>query len=148
MSLGEDLPFQKGRKLPPGVPGELLPFEQWVCDVAARWQVEPVLIRKAAQAQDRLPFHLLIISGYRTQEEQDALREEGRPAAPDALSTHRTCPATGMDLWPKIEVTDALKAQFLAEMTRSGLRVGGGSPIDPDTGIPEDWNHVDLGPRR
>lgn len=89
-----------------------------------------------------------LISGYRTRAEQDALRQAGRPAAPDRLSTHRTCPATGADLRlvrPPFPTTDT-KAALGVGVTAVGLRWGGGSPTD-ESGIPHDWNHVDLGPR-
>ncbi len=87
------------------------------------------------------------ISGFRTKAEQEALRARGRPAAPDELSTHRTCPATGADLRMNGLPTTPLKKAFGEAAILSGLRWGGGSSRDPDTGIPSDWNHVDLGPR-
>lgn len=92
-------------------------------------------------------FQLSIISGFRSREEQDQLRREGRPAADEMASTHRTCPATGADLYLGLQATNTLKAQFGAAVRLVGLRWGGGSPIDPGTGIPSDWNHVDLGAR-
>jgi len=88
-----------------------------------------------------------IISGERTVREQDALRRSGRPTADNDKSTHLDCPATGSDLMPQIAVTNVVKARLGAEMVLAGLRWGGGSPVDPETGIPADWNHFDLGPR-
>lgn len=86
-----------------------------------------------------------IISGYRTPEEQDRLRAEGRPTAPNECSTHLTCPATGADVRVHTFPTRAIKATWGRIATEEGLRWGGGSPPD-DAGIPSDWNHVDLGP--
>lgn len=88
-----------------------------------------------------------IISGYRTPEQQEALRQAGRPAAHPDRSTHLACPATGADLRLSVTPTTAIKARFGQAAIRAGLRWGGGSPVD-DNGIPSDWNHVDLGPRR
>jgi len=89
---------------------------------------------------------LRIISGYRTQEEQEALELEGRPAAPDELSTHRSCPATGADVLRPLEPGTYELLEYGTLIRRAGLRWGGGSPA-PD-GIPTDWPHLDLGPRR
>lgn len=96
----------------------------------------------------RLTGHdLEVISGFRSRREQDALRQEGRPAAPDALSTHRTCPATGADLRVQgMFPGTAVRQYFGTAAVLARLRWGGGS--EPDSrGIPSDWNHVDLGPR-
>jgi len=94
-----------------------------------------------------MPWALTVISGYRTPEEQNALRADGRPAANNDRSTHLSCPATGADLWiVGAEVTRELKAIFGSAAQAAGLRWGGGSAPDSD-GIPSDWNHVDLGPR-
>jgi len=86
-----------------------------------------------------------ITSGYRTRFEQMNLGRMGRPTAPDELSTHRSCPATGVDIslgpLPSRE-----KKTFWIQMAESnGLRVGGGSEVID--GIPIDWQHVDRGPR-
>lgn len=90
---------------------------------------------------------LSIISGYRSPEHQLALRAEGRPAADPDLSTHCSCPATGADLWPDVAPTGDVKGELGRAAYLARLRWGGGSPVDPQTGIPSDWNHVDLGPR-
>lgn len=95
----------------------------------------------------RLEFPISIISGFRSEAEQDALREAGRPTAPNDLSTHLSCPATGVDLRPQIAVTTLVKARLGTEGVFSSLRWGGGSSVDAETGIPSDWQHFDLGPR-
>ena len=86
------------------------------------------------------------MSGYRTREEQELLELEGRPAAEDRLSTHRSCPATGADLRLPIAADDYTQAELGRLVYLAGMRWGGGSPKN-ELGIPEDWNHVDLGPR-
>jgi len=87
-----------------------------------------------------------IISGYRTFLEQKRLGRSGRPAAPDELSTHRTCPATGVDISLGTLPRRDLKL-FWGEMVQlQGLRWGGGSKLDENL-IPSDWQHVDRGPR-
>lgn len=88
-----------------------------------------------------------IISGFRTVAEQIELGRQGRPAADPSRSTHTTCPATGIDFRINGFVTTLMKARFGTIAVMNGLRWGGGSPVDPSTGIPSDWNHVDLGPR-
>lgn len=138
MSLGERIPDSRSE------PADAA----YLCGLASRWGISVELAQRLYRVAGEVPYSLLIISGFRTAEEQEALRQEGRPAAPDDVSTHRSCPATGADVWPGIGITGAVKAQLGAAAGRAGLRWGGGSPIDPDTGIPSDWNHLDLGPRR
>lgn len=117
------------------------------CDLIARWGIHPELAQKLRLLADRIPYPLQIISGYRTAEEQQRLREEGRPAARDDQSTHRTCLATGADIWPPdVTATDPIKAYLGFTAVQVGLRWGGGSPKS-QVGIPSDWNHFDLGPR-
>lgn len=87
-----------------------------------------------------------IISGYRTAGEQNRLARTGRPAAPDSLSTHRSCPATGIDVSLGFGATRVMKAIWGRIVTMNGLRWGGGGQVD-DGGIPLDWGHVDRGPR-
>jgi len=118
------------------------------CTLAARWGIDPSLALKLLAAASRLEFPLYIISGSRSRSEQDALRASGRGAASEALSTHRTTPATGADLRVGTAATNFVKVRVGAEATIVGLRWGGGSAPDPETGIPTDWNHVDLGARR
>jgi uncharacterized protein YcbK (DUF882 family) len=89
---------------------------------------------------------LEIISGARTIAQQNALRLRGRPTAPNDRSTHLTCPATGADIQILGLVSVDMKQSFVRMAQANGLRVGGGSAIDKN-GIPDDWNHVDLGPR-
>jgi len=117
------------------------------CLLSRRWGILPKLAERMVALSSLLEFPIAIISGLRTPEQQEALRRSGRPTAADDKSTHLACPATGVDLMPQIAVTDVVKARLGAEGTRAGLRWGGGSPPDPDTGIPSDWNHFDLGPR-
>jgi len=88
------------------------------------------------------------ISGYRTCRQQEALGARGRPAAPCDVSTHTSCPATGGDFrLPGLSDTRVLKSLFASSAIQAGLRVGGGSPIDPETNLHTDWNHLDLGRR-
>lgn len=118
-----------------------------------RWQVTPelatLLLVLSANWELRFPGlgSLRIISGYRTAEEQDDLRASGRPAAPDEASTHRSCPATGADLDLPFTADPYAKLELGRLSQLVGLRWGGGSRLD-SKGIPVDWNHVDLGPRR
>ena len=121
--------------------------EDW-CGLAGRWKLEPSLARKLVCMAQRAPFPVQIISGYRSPEKQRALAQEGRPAAPVDVSTHTACPAQGADVWPGIAVTRVVQAQLGEAGVICGLRWGGGSPVDPETGIPSDWNHFDEGPRR
>jgi uncharacterized protein YcbK (DUF882 family) len=118
-----------------------------------RWGISPELAAHLMLLNSTWERHypglgsLSIISGYRTREEQQELEREGRPAAADHLSTHRSCPATGADLRIPLAVDDSTKVELGRLAQLSGLRWGGGSPPDV-AGIPVDWNHVDLGPRR
>lgn len=118
------------------------------CDLALRWGISEdlavKLVRFSGLAED---LGLSIFSGARTCAEQTALKDQGRPAAPCHISTHVSCPATGADLLTTPVPVAAVKARFVAAGTMAGLRVGGGSPVDA-SGIPSDWRHVDLGPRR
>ena len=145
--LPERIPPRPGGVVDPGDVTILRRFCEW----RDRWGISSDLAVYLTILQERISWAVLfIISGYRTPEEQEALRRnpQGRPVAPDALSTHLTCPATGADLMLSIAVTDVVKAQFGVQVRLTGLRWGGGSAVDPQTGIPVDWNHVDLGPRR
>jgi len=118
------------------------------CGFTSRWGISPELGRKLQVLQDNFPTPLQIISGSRTPEQQDALRESGRPTAPNELSTHLDCPlATGADLTLNLITGNRQKIALGLAASLAGLRWGGGSQVDPETGIPQDWNHVDLGPR-
>ena len=88
-----------------------------------------------------------IVSGWRSQNEQRRLHRLGRPSAPDQLSTHRSCPATGVDISLGVMPTNFQKATWGRFTLIHGLRWGGGGPVF-ETGIPVDWPHVDTGPRR
>ena len=120
------------------------------CVLAETWAVDPLVMLKVFRAAElyenftRSP--VWIISGYRTLVEQMELGRQGRPTARDDLSTHRSCPATGVDIslgtFPSKD-----KKLFWGQMAQSvGLRWGGGGPVD-EGGIPVDWQHVDRGPR-
>ena len=87
-----------------------------------------------------------VISGFRTRAEQDRLRREGRPTAPDDRSTHRSCPATGVDVALGFLPTRVQKSIWGRIAVMNGLRWGGGGAVD-EGGIPIDWQHVDAGPR-
>jgi len=89
-----------------------------------------------------------IISGWRSREQQERLSRQGRPTAPDARSTHRSCPATGVDISLGTLPSNFLKATWGRLTLVHGLRWGGGGAVNPDSGIPLDWQHVDVGPRR
>jgi len=89
-----------------------------------------------------------IISGWRSESEQRRLGQQGRPTAPDALSTHRSCPATGVDVSLGVLPSSFMKATWGRQAIIVGLRWGGGGPTDPETLLPLDWPHVDVGPRR
>lgn len=121
------------------------------CELAERWRVRldimALAVTVADQFQRETGLPLWIISGYRTHEEQDMLRLRGRPAAPEELSNHRACPALAVDVSINTLVTPAIKATLGRIATMNGMRWGGGSPVDPETGIPSDWNHLDIGPR-
>ncbi len=115
------------------------------CDLARRWGIADELARRiVAMATSAVDLGLIIISGFRSCEQQEDLARAGRPAAPCDLSTHTLCPAIGADLWTTPAPVTAVRARFVAAATLAGLRVGGGGPVDPLTGIPQDWNHVDL----
>lgn len=89
-----------------------------------------------------------IISGHRTDAEQNQLIKQGRPAAPVGASNHTSCPATAVDLRISGIPVNVQKAILGRIAVFNGLRWGGGSPVDPETGIPSDWNHLDMGPRQ
>ena len=121
-----------------------------VCELAETWGVSPWIMKKLVAAADLYLFQtrspVWIISGYRTKAEQDRLGVMGRPTAPDERSTHRTCPATGVDISLGAVVGREKKLLWGQLVQLQGLRWGGGSKAD-DHGIPSDWNHVDAGPR-
>ena len=116
------------------------------CELAKKWKIDPYIARRIVAMCNSVPFPFQIISGFRTASQQEELIAAGK-GAPVELSTHCSCPATGVDLWPLVTVTNIVKASLGAAGTYENLRWGGGSPVDEDTGIPEDWNHFDMGPR-
>jgi len=124
---------------------------EFLCAIASRWLVEPAVMLKALAAAREFTAvtgrDVFIMSGFRTAQEQERLKREGRPTAPDELSTHRSCLATGIDVDMGFLISNAMKALWGSAAVSAGLRWGGGSPISPITGIPSDWNHVDVGPR-
>jgi hypothetical protein len=130
------------------VSGELA---RWVSDQERAWGISCDLAWKLGILREQYELEsgrrLEIISGYRTCGDQERLEAAGRPAAPCHLSTHTTSPATGADVSIGFGPTTAMKARLGALAVWNELRWGGGSPVDPQTGIPSDWNHFDLGPR-
>jgi len=120
------------------------------CAVADRWAVDPDVVRRVQLSADdywaETRGTVEIISGARTRAEQARLGVVGRPAAPDDLSTHRSCPATGIDISLGFGATRVQKAIWGRIAVMNGLRWGGGGEVD-DGGIPLDWGHVDMGPR-
>jgi len=121
------------------------------CDLALRWGVTVDTIgRVKAAAEDFVTEtgrDVWIISGLRTAAEQRRLSSQGRPTAPDSLSTHRSCPATGVDISLGARPSGFLKARWGHWTLVHGLRWGGGGAV-AESGIPIDWQHVDVGPRR
>lgn len=120
------------------------------CDLADRHRVDPDVMRRVVLSADDFLLetgrHVLIISGFRTRAEQEKLARSGRPTAPDKVSTHRSCPATGVDVSLGAFATRVMKAIWGRIVTLNGLRWGGGGAVD-DGGIPIDWQHADRGPR-
>lgn len=124
-----------------------------VCDLAGRWGVELDTVRRVWSSafdyeQQTLGQRVWIISGYRTAAEQQKLARQGRPTASDRTSTHRSCPATGVDISLGFLPSNFQKVMWGRIVFANGLRWGGGGPVDPDSLIPVDWPHVDRGPRR
>lgn len=121
-----------------------------VC-IQADWKLDPRLAAAIARVIFRgstaIGRTIRIISGFRSIQEQLELKRQGRPAADPNVSTHTMCPATGVDLSIGFAPTTTQKAILGRIAVEEGLRWGGGSAVDPETGIPSDWNHFDLGPR-
>lgn len=121
------------------------------CTLAARWGVREDVMQKVKAAAAEMEFHtkipVWIISGFRTKEEQATLIRRGGFVAMESLSTHRSCPATGVDVWLGELNDDATKVSWGFFVRNAGLRWGGGSPLDERLKIPGDWTHVDVGPR-
>ena len=123
------------------------------CDLAARWKVSQdtmVRVWSAAQRyeQETGGRRVEIISGWRSAAQQRQLGRSGRPTAPDALSTHRSCPATGVDVSLGFSPSGFMKVTWGRVALIHGLRWGGGGAVDPESLIPVDWAHVDRGARQ
>jgi len=120
------------------------------CSLAERWGVTLDTISRArAAAQDfetETGRRVYIVSGFRTAAEQRRLSRQGRPTAADSRSTHRSCPATGIDVSLGLMPSGFLKVRWGHFALVHGLRWGGGGPVD-DGLVPLDWGHVDRGPR-
>lgn len=123
-------------------------FDTDPCSLVDKWQIDEEVAQNLVWMATILPFEMRVISGYRSREKQEDLIKEGRPAAPVGLSTHCSCPATGVDLALNVFAARQIKIEFGRVAQLAGFRWGGGSPADPITGIPSDWNHLDLGPRK
>ena len=124
-----------------------------VCDLVERWGVDVDTIRRVWLSAREFETQtggrrVHIISGFRTREEQRRLGRQGRPTAPDDLSTHRSCPATGVDISLGLNASNFMKVTWGNIVLINGLRWGGGGAVDPDNLIPLDWRHVDGGPRK
>ena len=121
------------------------------CELAGRWGVSADTMERvvlsAQQYTQETALPVDIVSGFRTARAQERLGAAGRPTAPDEVSTHRSCPATGVDISLGLFPTRVQKAIWGRVVTMNGLRWGGGGGVD-DGGIPVDWQHVDRGPRR
>lgn len=104
------------------------------------------VVRSADQFTAETGRTVRIVSGFRTEPEQDALRHSGRPTADNDRSTHLSCPATGVDVSLGALPVRVMKATWGRIVTFEGLRWGGGGALD-DGGIPIDWQHADAGPR-
>lgn len=123
-----------------------------VCGLAERWGVALDTMERVWQSAVDYELEtggqrVSIISGWRSATEQRRLRRQGRPTAPDDQSTHRSCPATGVDISLGLLASEFMKVTWGNVVFRNGLRWGGGGPVDPDNLIPLDWRHVDRGPR-
>jgi len=121
------------------------------CDLAQRWGVDLETMRLVVDSADEFwqetRQDVDIISGLRTRAEQAALKASGRPTARDDRSTHRSCPATGVDVSLGFAPVRIQKEIWGRIAFFHGLRWGGGGDVD-EGGVPIDWGHVDRGPRR
>jgi len=132
---------------------ERITLENW-CQLAVKWGVSTTTMRKVAAAAALFSemtgtpgdSRVWIVSGARTDAEQNALRRSGRPAAANNRSTHLTCPATGVDISLGLGPSRMEMVLWGDLAVRQGLRWGGGGEVN-EVGVPVDWQHVDLGPR-
>jgi len=122
-----------------------------ICAIAERWGVALDTIGRVVRAAEEFTTEtgrdVWIISGWRSRAEQRRLSRQGRPTAADDRSTHRSCPATGVDISLGLLPSGFLKVRWGHHTLVHGLRWGGGGAVDPDSFIPLDWQHVDVGPR-
>jgi len=125
--------------------------DAYACNLASRWGIDGTLARAVAEAtpevRNETGRYLNVISGFRSDEKQRQLLREGKTNLGPEQSNHTRCPATAVDVLIGAAPTNVQKALLGRVMVFHGLRWGGGSPVDPETGIPSDWNHFDLGPR-
>lgn len=122
------------------------------CELAERWSVSLDTMRRVWMAARDYETEtggrrVYIISGWRSRDEQRHLSRRGRPTAPDDVSTHRSCPSTGVDISLGLLPSGFMKVLWGRITLAHGLRWGGGGPVDPESFIPVDWRHVDVGPR-
>lgn len=131
------------------------PLLELRCELESKYKLDRAFAYKVAltlmQLKRETGVRWDILSGYRDAEHQQELIDAGRGAA-ISLSNHTLCPAHAVDVWPRTLPVRVHKLALLRVATFNGLRVGGCHPsqhgcIDPDTGIPQDWNHLDDGPR-
>jgi len=131
----------------------VLTTDQDPCKVADEWGLDDALSQAIWSLATIwvfievpwLRWPIRIISGLRTVQHQ--LDLDNPLAAPWQLSTHTSCPATGVDLdMPGASDDDWLALGRLWE--RKGGRWGGGAPRDA-RGLPigAERHHFDLGPR-
>jgi len=127
------------------------------CELATRWGVSETTMRRVVSAADRYAERtgkpVEIVSGFRTDAQQDALRRSGRPAARNDRSTHLSCPATGVDVRLGFAPSNFEIVTWGEIAMTQGLRWGGGGKVTKPVpgfpaGIPVDWQHVDRGPRK
>jgi len=127
----------------------ILDVDHWC--LAERWGVDLDAMRRvwlaARDFTEETQRRVWIISGWRSAAEQARLSRQGRPTAADNRSTHRSCPATGVDISLGLLPSNFMKATWGRFTLVHGLRWGGGGEVF-ESGIPKDWQHVDLGPRR
>jgi hypothetical protein len=90
--------------------------------------------------------NIRIISGFRTDKEQEELIRQGRLAAPVDVSNHTICPAQAVDISLGFAPSLIHKRYLGMFAVKHGIRWGGGSRMDDDL-VPLDWQHFDLGPR-
>jgi len=126
-------------------------MREFGCVLSRDWKLDSAfalaLAKTIIEFDEETRTPVSVISGHRTDDKQRQLKKQGRPAAPVHLSNHTRCPATAVDLRISGIPTNVQKAILGRIATLNGLRWGGGSPVDPCTGIPSDWNHLDTGPR-